>query len=160
MIEVITVLAILTLVALIIYNTRAKKTTSIPFKESMELVRLPIVTFKNGNTKLHFLLDTGSDDSFITSSILKKVKIKGELNKVTSIATGGGNINSKGIVIMDIQYKDKVFENTFIVSDMDEAFQSAVGNRGVHLHGILGSVFFERYKYMIDFKEMTAYSKK
>lgn len=160
MIEVITILAILALVALIIYNGRAKKTTSIPFKESMELVRLPIVTFKNGNTKLHFLLDTGSDDSFITSSILKKVKIKGELNKVTSIATGGGNISSKGIVIIDIQYKDKVFENTFIVSDMDEAFQSAVGNRGVHLHGILGSVFFERYKYMIDFKEMTAYSKK
>ena len=160
MIEVITVLAILALVVLIIYNARTKKTTSIPFKESMELVRLPIVTFKNSNTKLHFLLDTGSDDSFITSSILKKVKIKGELNKVTSIATGGGNINSKGIVIMDIQYKDKVFENTFIVSDMDEAFQSAVGNRGVHLHGILGSVFFERYKYMIDFKEMTAYSKK
>lgn len=160
MIEVITVLAILALIVLIIYNARTKKTTSIPFKESMELVRLPIVTFKNGNTKLHFLLDTGSDDSFITSSILKKVKIKGEINKVTSIATGGGNINSKGIVIIDIQYKDKVFENTFIVSDMDEAFQSAVGNRGVHLHGILGSVFFERYKYMIDFKEMTAYSKK
>lgn len=160
MIEVIIVLAILALVALIIYNARAKKTTSIPFKESMELVRLPIVTFKNGNTKLHFLLDTGSDDSFITSSILKKVKVKEEINKVTSIATGGGNINSKGIAIIDIQYKDKVFENTFIVSDMDAAFQSAVGNRGVHLHGILGSVFFERYKYMIDFKEMTAYSKK
>lgn len=160
MIEVFIIVSIFIIVALLLYSKRGNKRVQIPFRESMELVRLPIVTFKNGNTKLHFLLDTGSDDSFISSSVIKKVRVKQDIKKVTTIATGGGSINSKGIVVFDIQYKDKVFENTFIVSDLDEAFKAAVGNRGVKLHGILGSVFFEKYKYSIDFKEMTAYSKK
>lgn len=133
--------------------------TSIPFKESIDLINLPIVTFVNNNVKLHFLLDTGSDDSYINVDVLDKLVVKKSYNVKRDIVTGNGSISSSQIVLMDISYKEQCFENAFIVSDMGEAFDAATGASGIKIHGILGSIFFAKYKYVLDYMKLEAYSK-
>lgn len=127
---------------------------TIPFKESIDLVNLPIVTFVNNNIKLHFLLDTGSDDSFIIPNILSKLSINKRTSSNHPIVTGGGVVSGSELINIDISYKNNIFNNTFIVSDLGEAFDNAVGAKGIVLHGILGSIFFTKYKYILNFDKL------
>lgn len=137
---------------------KKRQKTVIPFKESVDLVGLPIVTFTNNGEKLHFLLDTGSDDSYIVPSILDKLVILEKKEMKTPVITGGGNSESPGYVVLNISYKDYVFTNAFKINAMEDAFEDAFGSRGVVVHGILGSIFFNKYNYMLDFKELQATS--
>ena len=40
-----------------------KKSSEISFREAMDLAELPVITFYNGDKKINFLLDTGSNIS-------------------------------------------------------------------------------------------------
>lgn len=133
--------------------------TIIPFKESVDLVGLPIVTFTNNGQKLHFLLDTGSDDSYIVPSILDNLVILDKSDIKTTVIMGSGNVDSLGEVALNISYKDHMFTNIFKIQALEEAFKSAFEKRGITVHGILGSIFFNRYNYILDFKELQATSK-
>lgn len=131
----------------------------IPFKESVDLVGLPVVTFTNNGQKLHFLLDTGSDDSYIVPSVLDKLEIIKRDSTATPIITGGGNIESLGYVILNIAYKNHTFTNIFKINAMENALEDAFGSKGITVHGILGSIFFNKYNYILDFKELQATSR-
>lgn len=155
--QIIVLFITLTIILSTYYYTRDYNVTHIPFKESMDLINLPVVTFMNNNNKLHFLLDTGSDDSFITSSVINLLNIKSSSNRVSNIQTGNGTISGMGMVTLDISYLDSSYENTFIVSDLDASFKSITDTRGIQIHGIIGSLFFRRYGYKLDFKKLAAY---
>ena len=49
---------------------KQKNRINMSFKEAMDLVELPVVTFYNGDKKFNFLLDTGATISVINSNIL------------------------------------------------------------------------------------------
>lgn len=135
-----------------------KHKATIPFKESVDLVGLPIVTFTNNGQKLHFLLDTGSDDSYIVPSVLDLLEVIEKGSTTTPIITGGGNVESLGYVVLDIFYKNHGFRNMFKINPMEQALKDAFGDKGVVVHGILGSIFFNKYNYILDFKELQATS--
>lgn len=140
------------------YNKNKK--VPIPFKESMDLLSVPVVTFMNGDNKLHFLLDTGGDYSYIDKSVVPTISIKGKSEDSINIITGSGSATSEGKVTLDFSYKEHTFEETFVVQDLKEQFASAFGSYGVVVHGVLGSSFFARYKYEINYEDLTAYSNK
>ena len=48
----------------------------------------------------------------------------------------------------------------FIIRDMSGPFGIIKKQRGFTVNGILGSNFFNKYKYMLDFNEMIAYTAK
>ena len=153
---------ILVLVIVFIANTiddiRKRNNSRISFKEAMDLVELPVVTFYNGGTKLNFLLDTGSNVSYINNSIIPFLvheKIDKEMN---TIGIEGNKVSNK-FCKMSVTYKNQVFEEEFSIADLDEAFGVVKQESGVQIHGILGSKFFERYRYVLDFKELIAYIK-
>ena len=136
-----------------------KNRTSISFKEALDLTSLPIVTFEVGKEKFNFLLDTGSDVSYINRSLLPKfkhVKIKGDPIDVIGIE---GNPVKVFPIGAELKYKEDSFRNIFYSSDLDKAFQIVKSSTGVQIHGILGSLFFQNYKYVLDFDELIAYSK-
>ena len=147
-------------VAVIAANQRQKRKeyNKISFKEAMDLTELPVVTFQNNNQKLNFLLDTGSNDSHINSSILPLLKYeKTHIKKRTTGMEGNSVYNN--ICNMTIAYKDKLFNTDFNINDLDAAFEVVKKESGVQIHGILGSIFFQRYKYVLDFDSLIAYSK-
>lgn len=138
---------------------KQKKYESMSFKEAMDLAELPIVTFYNKDKKLNFLLDTGSDSSYINKSALPSLEYK-EINENMNIISGGGSTQSLGCCEMTVTYKNQKFVDKFYVSDLDNAFGIIKSETGVQIHGILGSKFFAKYKYILDFENLIAYSKR
>ena len=139
---------------------KQSKRVNMSFKEAMDLVELPVVTFLNGDKKLNFLLDTGSNISQINSSILPLLdhkKIEAKDMDVTGIE--GNKVNTE-FCEMTITYKGQEFVGDFCIHNLDDAFAIVKEESGVQIHGILGSLFFQKYKYVFDFESLIAYSKK
>lgn len=161
--KVIIVLLAIILLAIIINGVedycKQKKRENMSFREAMDLVELPIVTFYNKDTKLNFLLDTGGDVSYINKSVLPPLEYK-EVNESKNIISVGGNLQSFGCCDMTVAYRNQKFIDRFYISDLDEAFGAIKAETGVQIHGILGSKFFAKYKYILDFESLIAYSKK
>lgn len=129
------------------------------FKESMDLVNLPVITFYQGDNKFHFLLDTGSNNNIINKSVLTNIKSEPINKENTIIGLEGTGIKSKFVAI-EFQYKSTNYEAPFQVVNMDKSFNSIKQETGVTVHGIIGSIFFKKYKYVLDFDKLIAYSKK
>lgn len=160
--KIVVILLAAVLLAIIINGTKdyckQEKRENMSFREAMDLVELPIVTFYNKDTKLNFLLDTGSDLSYINKSILPSLEYK-EVNESRNIISVGGNSQSIGCCDMTVIYKNQKFIDRFYISDLDEAFEAIKAETGVQIHGILGNKFFTRYKYILDFENLIAYFK-
>lgn len=132
-------------------------TTNFSFKESMDLTSLPVITFYNNGKKLNLLLDTGANNS-----VLNARELEGCLyTKMDAVGTLSGLEGVKRrveYVKMELSYLKDVFEANFQVTDMNQAFDGIKQESGVMIHGILGTAFFEKYKYIIDFEKFIAYS--
>lgn len=139
---------------------KQNKRVNMSFKEAMDLVELPVVTFLNGDKKLNFLLDTGSNISQINSSVLPFLDYKKvEEKNMDVIGIEGNKVNTE-FCEMTITYKGQEFVNKFCIHDLDDAFAIVREESGVQIHGILGSLFFQKYKYVFDFASLIAYTKK
>lgn len=160
--KIVVILLVVIFLAVIINGAenycKQKKRENISFREAMDLVELPIITFYNKDTKLNFLLDTGSDLSYINKSILPSLEYT-EISESRNIISVGGNSQSLGCCNMTVTYKSQKFIDRFYISDLDEAFGAIKAETGVQIHGILGSKFFAKYKYILDFESLIAYSK-
>ena len=133
-----------------------KNKSKISFKEAMDLVELPIITFNNKGQKLNFLLDTGSNVSYINSSVLPSLEYQMLDKKIPTFGIEGNKVMNQ-FCSMDISYREQTFNEEFSISDLDDAFNIIKQEDGVQLHGILGSKFFEKYRYVLDFKDLIAY---
>lgn len=126
------------------------------FKESLDLVGLPIITFTQGERKYNFILDTGSTLSVINEEAIRSI------NHITLDKKGSnygceGNIVSTDFVKIHIEYKNNIFEEEFQVVNLSKAFENIYNDYKVNIVGILGNSFFTRYKYILDFDELAAY---
>lgn len=159
---IILTIILLIVMAIISFKTirklNKKDKTKISFKEAMELTELPVITFYNNDQKINFLLDTGSNDSHITKFALNFLEytILDDRKPITSMGISNLMTTCCNITISN---KNHTFEGTFVISDLDEAFNIIKKESGVQIHGILGSKFFQEYKYVLDFDELIAYLK-
>lgn len=159
--EIIGIFLMVIVVAMIINaieDNRKKNDSKISFRESMDLTELPVVTFYNGDKKLNFLLDTGSNVSHINSSVIHLLDHTKTDQKTDTIGMEGNKV-SNDICKMTVYYRNQRFEEDFIISDLNDAFDIIKQEDGVQIHGILGSKFFEKYRYVLDFSELIAYIK-
>lgn len=132
----------------------------ISFKEALDLTELPVVTFIGNGRKLNFLIDTGANNSILNESVANKMKLKCEEFDGIETNTAGGNINLNRVTNLVIKFDDKrEYDECFLISNMDEAFDSIKTETGVMIHGILGSNFFAKYKYIIDYDSLALYVK-
>ena len=157
---VISLLATLLIAALVnaCEDIRSRNKLKMSFKEALDLVELPIVTFLNKGVKLNFLLDTGSSQSIINESMLPSLDTKESKDSMLIVGVDGNKVPSN-LCTMKVGYKDQEFAHTFAIKDLDEAFGVVKQESGVQIHGILGSDFLQKYKYVLDFKELIAYPK-
>ena len=133
----------------------AKKNMS--FLESINLTGLPIITFHNNDQVVNMVLDTGSNVCLINKSTLPSLKYEiGEVH--TNIIGLSGKADDGDTVILPLTYKDWEFDFECWATDLDDMIASLKSEYGVTIHGLLGTGFFQKYKYIIDFNEMVAYS--
>ena len=157
------ILGIVALIAYIVNKVETSKkeiNSRMSFKESLDLIELPIVTFYQGDKKLNFMLDSGSNLSIIDINAVNNLKLEYvKLNKVNSILGINGETRDAGFVNMKFYYKHLKFDYDFQYLDLSNVVNS-LKQDGITIHGILGNQFFVKYKYIHDFNDLIAYSKK
>ncbi len=129
------------------------------FMESMNLVDLPIVTFFQGNNRFNFLLDTGSSGSIIDKHVLSKMNYKIIKENTSTLMGMDGIKHDVNTCEITVFYKDREYTSDYLIQDMSSPFESIKQASGVTVHGIIGSKFFNKFKYILDFNELIAYSK-
>jgi predicted aspartyl protease len=143
-----------------ISDIRKNKNNRISFKEALDLTELPVVTFIGNEKKLNFLIDTGANNSILNESVVNSMKLNTETFEGIETNTAGGNIVLNKVVNLEIKYDDRrIYNECFLVANLDEAFSSIKGDTGVTIHGILGNKFFANHKYIIDFDALALYIK-
>lgn len=137
------------------------KKNALDFKSGFDLTEIPVVTFFQDGKKINFVLDTGASSSVLNASAADSLKLKYTIAKEISTLFGiEGNKQVHPTIIVPMTYKNLKFEVPFLAKDMDKCFAHVKKENGVTIHGMLGSDFFNKYKYVIDFNELIAYSKK
>lgn len=140
-------------------HNRYKK---ISFKETMDLLNVPIISFVCNGTKLHFLLDTGSSYSHISPEAVALVNGKVEPISSSISSTGaGGMLSSQSHCVLRLDYNDHLYDSDFIITEqLSQQMDAIKKDFNIDIHGVLGGDFLSRYDYVMDFKELVAYSKK
>lgn len=129
------------------------------FQQGFDLTGLPIVTFNQGDKKFNFILDTGSNRSVIEKSFLADIQH-------TMLKSGCALSGLEGIekaaqsCVIPLTYKDNIYESDFLVTNMLQVLMDIKQDTGVSVHGLLGSNFFRKFQYVLDFKELIAYSRR
>ena len=140
-----------------IFNTNPR---AISFQQGLDLTGLPICTFNQGDKKYNFILDTGSDVSIIDFNVLSQIKHNKIEGAEGSVYGMEGNRSKVSVCSIALSYKDNIYEDNYLVCDMKTAFSKLKKDHGVTVHGLIGSRFFCKYQYLLDFKELIAYSQK
>jgi len=141
-----------------IFNKLFKKTEVMSFKQGFDLTEMPIITLYQKEKKFNFLLDTGSNRNIIDKNILSQIEYD-TLEDKASLMESDGRHKELSLCTITLSYKDKEYKYDYIIKDLNLAFNTIKQNTGVNLHGIIGSMFFNEYKYVLDFDELIAYSK-
>lgn len=123
---------------------------------------LPVITLNNNGIAFNFLIDTGSNISHICPTAAKLIEHKGLKSSNTTIAGLGGM--SKGTVGCNAKFKDslnKEYEIKLTISEgLEDTTRCIKESVGIEIHGLLGTDFLQKYKYVIDFKELEIYTRK
>lgn len=149
--------ALIIIIYTIVQYTKKHK-SKMSFKESLDLTNLPVVTFMNGDKKINFLLDTGSDASYINHSVLSNYNYTKSDYKTTFVGSSGEEVNSNSCY-MNITYNDYLFAIELSIANLDDVLNMIKARDGVNIHGILGSIFLQEHKYVLDFNSSIAYRK-
>ena len=131
---------------------------AVSFSQGFTSPNIPIATFQQGDKEIVFLLDTGSDNNVINQKALQYIdhqKIEGD---VTTLSGVNGTTQVEHCVIK-FSCNDENYEANFLVADLEEALGTIRRSHCITIHGILGSKFLRKYNVVLDFKNLSAYSK-
>ena len=128
------------------------------FKQGFDLTEMPIITFYQGDKKFNFLLDTGANDNIIDKSVLDSIEYK-EIESKSKVFGAEGILREVSSCEITLTYKSTEYTYKYLINDLKDAFAHIKQDTGVTLHGLIGSKFFNKYKYVLDFEELIAYSK-
>lgn len=150
------------IVAHIVDRVRIRERNKMSFMEAFNLTEMTIVTFFNNGQKLNFLLDTGSNDAYISKSASKIEGLSYEsIPRGTNVVGSTGNCACTETIRIPLTYKDNTYSaDLYVLESLDESFKSIKETDGVQLHGILGTLFLQKHNFVLDFDELVAYKKK
>lgn len=130
------------------------------FNKKFEQVRVPIMSFQHNDMTLNFLVDTGSDCSFIRSEIVDKLDVIKHIKSENVIQTANGEAQGTGKVFIELKHGFVKVQQLFIIHDGVSIWDTdTLENGDFMLHGILGCNFLKKHKFKINFKTMKIYGK-
>ena len=149
------IITLVVIVVILIYGIfkNSHDYDKISFEESFNKAGLPIITLYNDCYPLNFLVDTGSDDNFIDTNILQYVHYI-ETDDQHEVICASGSTVSRGIIVRINDGEDTVEEKFYTID-----ISSVNTYKDIKINGILGSRFCADAKFIIDFSDMTIYSK-
>lgn len=130
------------------------------FMDSLNLTGLPIICFNGIGQTVNMVLDTGSNVSIIDINVLDIIEHTKGKESIEGIIGVSGEIGESSNINVSLTYKEMEFNFECFANDISATVSAVKQEYGVTIHGLLGTDFFTKYKYIIDFNEMVAYSLK
>ena len=138
------------------YIVRIKKDQIMEFKTSFDLTGLPIIVFYQGDKKYNFLMDSGSNMSYINKD--SHINVQMTNSKDVFMGANGTDISCQYANVK--LYRDNAeYQCRVAVADLGSAFTELKSSYGVTLTGIIGCDFMNKYSYCLDFKELVVYAR-
>lgn len=131
-------------------------------QDHMKKGGLPVIPLKFNGLTYNFLIDSGANINVLDRRVFEEVnKDKTiSLREGTTITTGGGVSEEVGQKAdITFKYKNRKFEEIFDILDVSVAFDNIQLVDGVTLHGILGTHFFNKHRWILDFENMVVWIK-
>lgn len=126
-------------------------------KEFLEKAELPAVPIWIEGKEYIVLIDTGSDASYLDSTVLSEVPkiLLGYQEEIV----GGTAVKDKGSAVYQVEFAcgDKEFKEEFTENDFAHLFKFIEDAHGVKLCGILGTRFLMKYRCILDFDKLVFY---
>ena len=136
---------------------RVKKHQIMEFKSSFDLTGLPIIVFYQGDRKYNFLIDSGSNLSYVDQN--SHIEMQMTNNKDVFMGANGTDMSCQYAHLK--LYRDTLeYQTVVAVADLGQAFAELKSSYGVTLTGIIGCDFMNKYSYCLDFKELVVYARK
>lgn len=134
-----------------------KKSAQASFYETLSLTGVPIMTMISNDKELNFMVDTGSDKCYIDSKLIDDCDCR-ELPYTGEVAGLGGKRVKTKFYELNLLTRDGLpFTHEFQAFDMSKTL-NPFGD--ININGILGSDFFFKHQYIIDFDSLIIYQKK
>jgi hypothetical protein len=130
-----------------------KKTKCIPLV-TCGSNKTPIITLSQGSYKYNFIVDTGSCVSAIDEKYITELGAI-RLNKTTEVVGIEGNPEEVHFYEIDFECNNTAYTHDVIAKSFGNAFDPFLKEFNLEIHGILGSEFFTKHKFIIDFKTNT-----
>lgn len=127
-----------------------------PFKDTIGKVGLPVVSFEQNGNSFNFIIDSGADSSVLNTSFLTKLDYT-ELKGNRFIYGIDGNQVQTSYVGIKLFYQNHKFVEAFQVLDVP-GFENIKQAYNMEIAGILGGTFLKRYGFLIDYKQLKAYT--
>lgn len=122
--------------------------------------KLPLIFVVVKSKNLCFILDSGSTNSLIDSTVVEYFK---------DIVEPVGNYNISGIegtkhevnmIILPFTFENQTYCPNFCVKPLLEAFSGIEKETGIQVHGLLGTDFLLENKWVVDFQNLEIRSNK
>lgn len=130
-----------------------KKVKKIPFT-TCGTNKTPIIKVNQGNTIFNFIIDTGSSISAIDKKYIPDL-LALKLNKTTEVIGIEGNPEKVSFYEIDFECNNHLYTHNVIAKSFGNAFDPFLQEYNIVIHGMLGSDFFTKYKFIVDFKTQT-----
>lgn len=135
--------------------------TKVSFDKVIDDGNLPVITLRNGETELNFLVDSGSNVSHFDVNAIPLLQEHSKTN-ITSVGLVGAQSQDDKTyewINVPLHSKRQSYSEDFCVLDLKVPFDAIREEDGITLHGILGVPFLKKYRYVLDFDELIMYTK-
>lgn len=131
------------------------------FSKSYKMSKVPFLTFTyttdfEEQKELTFLIDTGANVNFILQNTIDDIKPdwKKDIEMDNDITTISGTIEQNKSVPLLINLNNYEFEDRFVITNNNVAFEQMSSDYHKPIVGILGSEFLKKYNFDIDYKNL------
>ncbi len=143
-------------------NNKTISCFTVSFRKGFVSPNIPLATFYQGDKELIFLLDSGSENNVTNKKALEHIKhTMLDSGEATHQLSGVGGTEEVQNCTITFSCGDEEYTTNFLVSNsLEEAFEMIRKEHGITINGIIGSSFLREHNVVMDFKTLSAYTKK
>lgn len=131
----------------------------ISFRNSIDTLELPIITVRYNNLNLFFLLDSGSNPNYICANVVDPHREEITLADESSFYGFDGKEYPVSVVKIPFHIGRKKYQGTFYILSTSIGFDKIEQETGVKISGIIGTRFFIKNGWVLDFSQGAVYSR-
>ena len=116
--------------------------------------KLPIIPVEVEGKHLCFIIDTGSTCSLIDSNVIEYFKDIASPVWDYNISGIDGTKHKVDVVTLPFSFEGQSYNPNFCVKPLLEAFKDIETESGIQVHGLLGTDFLVKNKWILDFDKL------